>query len=266
MSGWWFSRRSRTRRPKEKLTLPGDVVLFTPDRRERLLGWIALRLVYLGLLAGLTWLTVHLLTAPEFQVKRTSVVGNHLVSTEQLLATGDVTRRNVFLVNSRQVEQAVLANKPIRSARLVFRWPNEAVLEVEERRPFGVWQVGNASHLVCQDGVVLAPSSGENLPTIVDVDGPPVSVGSIVDRDVLAEGAFLLTTLNSAGLAVTSLEYSRALGLSVVTERGPRVVFGRGGDLTRKVAVLRALLDELASRQMSAKYIDVRIEDRPYFR
>ena len=267
MPNWWFSPGGRTRRPNQKLAVPGDVSLLSGDERQRLVGWAALRAVYVVLLVGLVWVTGYALTAPELRVESLRVVGNRLVPTEQVLAAAGVAGQNVFLLGSHQAERAVLTVKPIQSARMVFIWPNAATLEVVERKPFAVWQTAGASYLVSQEGIVLAPATGETqFPVISDDDARPVAVGDLVDAEVLAQAADLATALKPIGLGVGVFEYSRSYGLIVPDLNGVRVAFGRDEDLPEKVAMLRTLLDTLATRQTPVQFIDLRIKDRPYFR
>jgi len=267
MPDWWFSPGGRTRRPNQKLAVPGDVSLLSGDERQRLVGWVALRAVYVALLVGLVWVTGYALTAPELRVESLRVVGNRLVPTEQVLAAAGVAGQNVFLLGSHQAERAVLAIKPIQSARLVFTWPNVATLEIVERKPFAIWQTAGASYLVSQEGIVLAPGAGETqLLVISDGDAGPVAVGDLVDGEVLAQAAYLATALKPIGLGAGVFEHSRSYGLIVPGLNGVRVAFGRGEDLPEKVATLRVLLDALAARQTPVQFVDLRIKDRPYFR
>jgi cell division septal protein FtsQ len=218
-------------------------------------------------LVGVVWLAVYILTAPEFQVSAVRVSGTQLVPERQVADAAGLTGHSVFLVNSRQAEHDVLAVKPIESASVSFLWPSVVSISAVERRPYATWRTGSAAFLVCESGVVLAPASGQSLPVaITDVDAQPLYVGGQVDKDVLKDAAYLLTALRPTGLNVTAFEYSKAYGLVAPSDRGLKVAFGRGPDLPAKVATLRALLDELSARKISAQFIDMRAKERPFFR
>lgn len=267
MPGWWSPPSGRTRRPRGRLSLPSDVELVPVAERRRLAGSVAVRAPYLVLLGALAWLTLHLVTAAEFRVDRPRVSGTHLVPAEQVAISSELIGQNVFLVNSRRAAQAALRVRPLRSVEVGYVWPNVVSLDVVERRPFAVWRTGDAAFQVSEDGVALAPSQAENLPLVVtDLDVRPLEVGGQVDKDVLADAAFLATALRGPGPSTRSFEYSSEYGLIAPTERGVRVAFGRGADLPAKVATLRVLLEEFAARRVDAQFVDLRDKARPYFR
>lgn len=267
MAGWWSSPSGRTRRPREKLALPSDVTLVADVERKRIADGFARRGPHVVVLGALIWLTLYLLTAPEYRVQRPLVRGTHLVAEEQVAASSGIAGQNVFLVTSRRAEEAALRVTPLRSAKVGFLWPNVVTVDVTERRPFATWRSGEATFQVSEDGVVLAPAGGESLRVVVtDLDAQPITVGGRVDAEVLADASYLLAALRSAGGGARDFEHSSKHGVIATTDQSVRVAFGRGPDLPSKVSTLRALLEALSARQISPQFIDLREKDRPFFR
>jgi cell division septal protein FtsQ len=122
------------------------VRLRRPVRRRRIRRLIALTLL-LGLLAwGATRLmspaAALLGTLAPFQARRIEVVGNRLLSREEVRAAIPVAEgANLLLLDPRALEDAVRRHPRIASAR-VTRAPGTLVVSVREREPFVIVNVG----------------------------------------------------------------------------------------------------------------------------
>ncbi len=90
--------------------------------------------------------------------------------------------------------------------------------------------------------------------------------GSRVRPETLTASTRLSTLLPQAGVRPLQYEWSADSGLEVRTDQGWRVRFDDRGSLERQVTSLQAIRDQLAKSKGSAELIDVRFEDRPYFR
>lgn len=278
MPTWWRPPGGRTRRPGERYKVPGELALVTPAERLRLTEFVGLRVPYLLLIGLLLWLVGYLLLAPEFRVSAIQVAGARLVDPGAVAPASGIFGASVFLVRTSAARASVLAaNPPIESASIAFGWPNRPTITIVERRAFAVWRSANRDLLVSQDGIVLgmAPPGGaatsladDEQPrlTIEDLDAQPVEQGGSVDRDVLAEASYLAAALRQTSLDVRSLEYSREYGVIAPGAQGTRVAFGADRNPAGKVAILRALLEQAAIRHVALQFVDLRVEDRPFYR
>jgi hypothetical protein len=124
------------------------------------------------------------------------------------------------------------------------------------------------SYLVDGEGRILTEIDATvALPMIRDVDPQPVRIGGTVDRTALSTMFQLQQLLpRIAGITPRELEYSADSGVTMLTEAGPRVLFGGDDDLEWKVNALVAVRREMDRLGQRPELIDVRFRDRPYVR
>ena len=85
--------------------------------------------------------------------------------------------------------------------------------------------------------------------------------------DALVTTIRLETLLPTAArTAVRGFEYSRATGVDVLADFGPRVRFGDSEHLEWKASALAAIRRDLDRTGQRAELIDLRFMDRPYIR
>ena len=91
-------------------------------------------------------------------------------------------------------------------------------------------------------------------------------VGSNGASQATLDARCLASLLPAVGVEPLGFEWSRDFGLEVPTRDGWRARFDGGGNVELQVASLRAIRDEITRTKSVAEVIDVRFEDRPYFR
>lgn len=255
-------RRSRSRlgrdyeatAPKIKLSLR-PVVGFWQDRGGKTLGFL--------LLLALGWLTYHLFAAETFYVYEARVVGNQLVPAEEIYQNSGLEGMSIFWINPSQVEAAVVSLPNIKEARVYCGLPNQVTIEVVERQPQVIWQRGEERYWVDEEGAIL-PARGE-LPeatVIVDLDERPIRPGDRVDPRIVAGAQKLRSLLPE----LTTVQYSSRTGISFQSEQGWPVYLGQGEDMEQKVAIMKALLQEIAAKGIRPQFVDLRFKESPYYK
>jgi hypothetical protein len=136
-------------------------------------------------------------------------------------------------------------------------------IRIREQDVHFVWHTMGTTFLVDGEGRVLKVNHGahEGLILVHDLDDRPLEAGDQVDRVALNAASRLHSLLPE----VTAFEYSRARGVSLLDPRGWRIYFGDDQSLEEKVANMHAVLQKVASRGGSVKYIDVRFVGSPYY-
>lgn len=257
-------------------------------RRERILEWrqerarraeppagprvrwpvVIGRLLALAALLGVSGLLYDVAASPDFRVRQVSVSGNHLLSSDEVLAAAAVQDANVFWIRRAEVAARVRRLPAARGVGVRVSLPGRVDLVVEERAPYASWQSGEAVYLVDDEGLVLSPHQPDQpLVVIRDLDGSPLAPGARVDAAALRTVAALSQALPKAvGIAPSEYDYSRALGVEVQAPDGARLRFGGDEAMDAKLATLVALQAELARSGDRPSLIDLRFPSRPYFR
>jgi cell division protein FtsQ len=220
------------------------------------------------LLCAASGLLYHVASAEEFRVARVVVAGNELVSAAELEVTAAVDGANIFCIRLEEVEQRLQALPAVQSARVTTFLPNGLQIQIAERTPVAIWQSGGTAYLVDQQGQVVGIGGAmQRLTRIRDLDGSDLRPGARVDADALVTTTRLETLLPAAArMAVRGFEYSRATGVEVLADFGPRVRFGDSEHLEWKASALAAIRRDLDRTGQRAELIDLRFMDRPYIR
>ena len=231
-------------------------------------GLVVTKLLALLLLFGASGLLYYVAASDGFRISSVVVTGTRLLSDREVEATAAVSGINIFWLRQEEVARRLQALPAIESVQAGAYLPNRYEVRIAERTPVAGWIRGGATWLVDAEGRALrSVDAPPSLPTIRDADPTPLPTGTAVDRGALAT-LFRLqeVLLRVAGLSAREFEYSADAGVSVLTDAGVRVVFGRGEDLDWKVTALVAVRRELERQGQRAELIDVRFKDRPYVR
>ncbi len=255
-------RRSRSRlgrdyeaaAPRIKLSLR-PVVGFWQDRGGKALGFL--------LLLGLGWLTYHLFATEAFYVYGATVMGNQLVPAEEIYRNSGLEGMSIFWIDPTQVEAALVSLPNIREARVYCGLPNRVTIEVVERQPQVIWQQGEKRYWIDAEGTVL-PALGElaEATVIVDLEERPIQPGDRVDPQVIAGAQKLCSLLPG----LTTVQYAPHTGISFQSEQGWPIYMGQGEDVEQKVAIMKALLQEIAAKGIQPQFIDLRFKGSPYYK
>ena len=261
-------RRSRSRlgrdyeatAPKIKLSLR-PVVGFWQDHGGKALGFL--------LLLALGWLTYQLFVMEAFYVYEARVVGNQLVPAEEIYQNSGLEGMSIFWINPTQVEATIVSLQNIKEARVHCGLPDRVTIEVAERQPQVIWQIGatvpqgEKRYWIDEEGTVL-PARGEltEATVIVDLDERPVQPGDRVDPQVIAGAQKLRSLLPE----LTTVQYASHTGISFQSEQGWPVYLGQGEDIEQKVAIMKALFQEIAAKGVHPQFIDLRFKGSPYYK
>ena len=255
-------RRSRSRlgrdyettAPKIKLSLR-PVVGFWQDQGGKVLGGL--------LLLALGWLAYQLFATDAFYVYEAGVVGNQLVPAEEIYQNSGLEGMSIFWINPAQIEATIVSLPNIKEARVHCGLPDRVTIEVVERQPQVIWQQGEKRYWIDEEGAVL-PARGD-LPeatVIVDLDERPVQPGDRVDPQVIAGAQKLRSLLPE----LTTVQYASRTGISFRSEQGWPIYLGQGEDIEQKVAIMKAMLQEIAAKGVQPQFIDLRFKGSPYYK
>jgi len=232
-------RRSDRRLGRRTTTMHSTVATARPRRarakrasraeRKSAPLWIVRAAGAVVLAACLTALYL-LFQRDTFYVYNASVSGNHLLTTAEIYAASGVDSLSVFWVNPNEVRQNVEALSNIKSAQVKVSLPAAVSIAVEEREPELVWQTGNSTWWIDDEGMFIEPrpEMGEprNRLRLIDGDARPVAPDSKIDVSVV-RGA---QAVHQARPELSEMMHTQAFGLSYVS---PERLAHLPGRLTR---------------------------------
>lgn len=213
-------------------------------RRQRARRWLTWRYVAAGVLAVLLLgLGVYALYFSAWlRAEGVELVGNDLVTDEQVLAAAEVpTGGALARVDLAAIERRVKSLAAVRSVDVSRQWPHDVRIEIDERTPVAVLDLGNR--------VVALDADGNAFPTPPRArrDLPRVKVGAGADKDALREGAAVVASLDGevAGL-VDHVEVRTVDEILLHLRDGRLVRWGSADQSADKAAVLLELLGRKA--------------------
>ena len=226
-------------------------------RQVKVSSVLGLGLVLLAALGYWLFLT------DDFYVYEITVQGNHLVSTDEIFTASGLYGLSIFWVNPQRVADTVAGLPGILSAEVHCSLPNRVTITVVEREPQVVWQRAGTRWLVDEQGTVLTAQTGPGGGLVIeDQDGSPLHPGDRVDAAAVAGARQLQGLLPE----LSTVRYTPPTGLSFRHPLGCDVYLGTGTDMAEKVAIMQALVEQLAASGEHPEYIDLRFKDSPCYK
>lgn len=263
--------RGRTAAPAGRKPAPrpikGEVLMDEKTaRRVRRTRWRRLltTLAVVSIVGGV----IGLYLSPLLRVQHVEVVGPTGVAESEVAALARLDGRSMMRLDLEAAERRLESLPLVASATLERRWPDTVRITITERAPWALWEAAGARYVIDSEGVVLAQDAPlENAPLIRDLSATAqLAPGNHVDRDAVVLAQALLQRVPEAlAIAVASLEYSAQQGLAVTTDAGYRVVIGDSQNVDYKLAVWKAIEEELGREAMAGHVLDLRFGDRPSF-
>jgi cell division septal protein FtsQ len=138
------------------------------------------------------------------------------------------------------------------------------IITVEERAPEIVWQTGDARWWVDAEGIIFPPHDDQlsDALTIIDADAQPVTAGQALDPSIMEAAQSLRRLLPDLPV----MHYSRSTGISFTTGEGWPVFVGDGQNMDAKLTILVVLRKDLLARDVTPEFIDVRFEEKPFYK
>ncbi len=207
--------------------------------------------------------------SPLLRVNNIEVLGAATVDPAEVEALAAFDGYSMFRLGD-DGARARIDNLPmVKSVNIERLWPDTVRIVVEERIPWGVWQVGKDRYVIDTGGVVLPANvkAPKGAPTIVDL-GNPVRLlpGDLVDQDTVTFSQSLIKSVpRRFGSKVTALQYSPERGLTVTTDARYHVVVGDSQNMDYKLAVWQAIEERLGREAMAGHVLDLRFGERPSF-
>lgn len=229
-------------------------------RRQWRRRWLAWRYVVLGVLVvalaafGIwaayfsAWLSVK-------GVDITGVSGSTTLTKAHVRRVAAVpTGGPLLTVDLAAIRRRVAALAPVKSVDVSREWPSQVRVQVTERTPVAVIEIGGQLHALDASGVVFSSY------TKAPADLPKVSTPAGTDNEALRQAADVVTALpRDLAASVDHVEVRSVDEISLALGSGQTVQWGSAADSDIKAQVLAALL----KAQPHARTYDVSVPGQP---
>ncbi len=233
------------------------------------------RLVLLAMLlgtlfAGAWWLY----QSPYMSLHEVRVTGASQLSEQEVRAVAAIDDASAFRVDLAAAEARLEALPRVRSATIEKHGWTAATIAIEERVPWGSWQINGVDVPVDIDGYVLdGVRAPEGSPVIIEVEPRrAIKAGDRLDPGAIQLAARLVNeSERTFGRRVVAMAYRQAAGLTVVLSGGDIdgaviwATFGDSRDYDYKVAALYVLIEQAREADVKLTAVDLRFGSRLSF-
>lgn len=242
-------------------------------------------IIFLWILFLFLVLSYTLFFSPIFKIKEIKVSGNRAISNEEIRDSLDkflkkkilifFNKNNIFLAIEDGVEKVIFKDFPrvlsIKINKDIFKKTID--LKIVERKEAGIF-CKKECYYIDEDGVIFeeAPQTSGTLILVIrdNSEGEAEMGKSIVEKKFMAElidlRSYLSSQLNLKVLDFT-IESDDSGDLKINTNEGWYILFNRARDLKVQTEALKLVLEEkIKEGRKGLEYIDLRIENRAYYK
>ena len=190
---------------------------------------------------------------------------------------GITRNRNLLFVSAEKLASKLTAKFPrIDSVEITKEFPHGLKITVAERQSVGIWcfAASDKCFYFDKNGVAYAEttqSSGFLILSVADYQGQAVTLGSRINSEEWTKNIIMAREL-LLKIGVSVAEFSIPSGsfdeFDAKTAGGWKILFSNSTDIAKQIASLGILFrDKLpAEKRTGLQYIDLRIQDRIYYR
>jgi len=235
------------------------------------LTWAIIDIVVIAILS------CFVLSLPIWRIHKVEVKGAVYIPQGKIKGLARVPmNENIFMLDPAEIKERFAKTVQIKDLHIKRKLPGTVVIEIKERRPFAIVNIGSTPAIMDNEGYIIAKSGLSSSIYRADLGKLPVIRG--VGRNVLDKNGRLLPTetmfidqtiiLLSSFLDIGSvqIELSDRDNVSVYIEDILRVKIGNYDKIEKKIGVLKALLIPAKEKLEKVAYIDVRVPDDPVIR
>jgi cell division protein FtsQ len=244
-----------------------------PTKKRQHRGSRLLWTIFIGLiLAG----GYYFLSLPVWEIKEVTVNGTKLLSADQLrVLAGIPLSENLFFTSFARARSNLNKIKAIKKYHIFRLPPGTVIINIQERRPVASVILPNLSAVIDEQGYILNANAAVtlNLPNLAEL---PVVAG-VSDAQVINNEELESTTTavitgiipkitGFTGAKRIQLNLGGLVNINLLLDDLLLVRLGDQSQISRKMAVLEALLPQVSGRWAQTAYLDVRYPDAPVIR
>jgi cell division septal protein FtsQ len=230
-----------------------------PTVRPALIGMLAIAVFALIVVA---WLN-----GPAWRVGTIHVRNNEGVPVEQIIGASGLQGEHYQFVDLQGAAKRIDDLPGVEAAEVTCNWfwTTTCQITVQPAQPLALIQSASQNVWTDFEGKVQrAPQQMQARLRVQMEDGEPPPIGVPLEEDLLRG----LTELSAGLSGVNRLFYSQTYGLMVENDRGVRYRLGvseADGMMLEKLRLARTLADQLGSKGLTPRIIDVRYIKAPYY-
>jgi len=246
---------------------------------------------------GVFWITIFfflvsggifylLFLSPFFQIREIKISGaassNEKVSSEQILSQVQAkieqkllffTTRSIILVNLKQIKKEILEKFPqIAEVYFKIKFPAILELEIEERKPFAIFNFEENYFFIDKKGVIFEEVSEDEftLPKIKNslLTEKPKLGERVIDEELISKILKISSELENLKVKIVEVKIVSDERINIKTSQDWEIYFDPNKDLSWQLTKLKVDLENLIpfERRKDLEYIELRFGNSAPFK
>jgi len=253
--------KSRTRRPR----LRGKV----RNRKKFNWGRFARRLVWVAAFAAVAVGGVWVCTTPDLAIRAIRIDGNHIASDDEIRRLArSALGKNILLVNTREIQRAVLRRPEVARVRVRRMLPNTLILKVTERKAWATITAGGGFYEMDSTRLIFrrVRSPDARVPLISLSLPVRLKVGQRPREADVAAAVECLAYCERTGWRACKLSVDRERNVCLNMGDGYYIKLGQAERVGMKLAKARMAIRARPELAREILYIDVSCPSRPAYK
>lgn len=226
-------------------------------KRKRNKGQFKFWLIICFIILLLLSLAAFMFKSPFFKIASLEVEGNVVYSDEDLLKRmGDVDS-NIFLFSKNKAKKRIMEMDGMKDVSIRKKLPNRLYLKVDERYCLAKLDINKQNYYLDDEGILMTnePVKAPNLPIVnFSYEGDKVTAGKALFKD--DRYLSFLKSFQKSSFCNNSVKlHFEKTGRIVIMYNDIIVQFGQPDDILKKLADLKATLDQIGQKAIKAEEI-----------
>lgn len=216
---------------------------------------------------GMTiWILSQLTSGAEYRIDTFSIEGAYYMSPSRIRSIANLGGRQSYQIDPSEIEQKLEMHAEVLSAEVTLSWPNDLVIEIEERLPVLEWNDAGRSWLISADGLAyLRRSSPPELNRVHSLNSV-LQIGEtltpVIDPNVVQAALDLKARIGDGQDLIFDSEH----GFGFQDGYGWMAFFGVDGDMGYKLEAYSKIVEILLQNRYPANLVSVEDVSAPYYR
>ncbi len=243
----------------------------TQKQKKRMRRAIIRRRLLLLLLLVIIVTSICLFT-PFFNIKNIKVVGNEVITSEQIIKAAAVPlETNLFRVNTRRAKKAILKIPEIESVKIKRKLFSTLQYNVVETKAVLSFPYLTGFAATNENGRVIAVYDSEEERDLLKITGLEIKNAEICEKISVQDSItfdIIISTiqkLNQKGLLpeIRSAHFDNLSEVFLYLKDGTKIIFGKTNNLDYKLSVLEQILVQV--NRTEGAYIDLTTPERSVY-
>jgi ftsQ-type superfamily POTRA domain protein len=210
----------------------------------------------------------------RYSVNKITVLGQTNLTKDKILELAKIDmNKNIYIMNTKNIEKNLTANNYIQSATVRRKFPQEITISIVERIPVASIPVTSGYVIIDENATAISIVQDEKSVKKPIISGISISniklkdTIPVKDKDTLENILKIVHLISSLDLLnnISYIDLKNYDDISMTTNTGILVRFGNTNDMQYKVKVLNKILINLSTKGKTSGTIDMRFDTDPIY-